>query len=328
MIFQLIVPQYNENEEVLRNLLDSVALQQNVNFNDIGVVIINDGNPNSYLSTKFLRSYPFKIDYIKSKHLGVSAARNTGLDHATADYVMFCDADDMFFNACGLYIVFNQIAKGGFETFVSCFLEETRNPESKEIVYVQHDADSTFVHGKIHNRKFLIDNKIRWNEKLTIHEDSYFNCLCQKIASPEKAIYCPSAFYLWKWRDNSVCRHDPKYILKTFNNMLDSNTELVNEFIKRNRASDAQFHSVAMIYESYFTMNKPEWINQENKEYREATEKRFTEYYKKFKFLFDAIDEKIKAQIIMTIKNRMFQEGLLLESITFDDWIKHILETY
>jgi hypothetical protein len=88
--------------------------------------------------------------------------------------------------------------------------------------------DSTFVHGKVHRRKFLINNNIRWNEKLTIHEDSYFNCLCQKLGKEVK--YCQNPFYLWKWRDNSVCRHDPKYILKTFNNMLESNTALVKEF--------------------------------------------------------------------------------------------------
>jgi hypothetical protein len=32
----------------------------------------------------------------------------------------------------------------------------------------------------------------------------------------------------------------------------------------------------------------------------------------------------VKAQIIMGIKNRFFQEGLLMESITFEDWIKHV----
>jgi len=34
-------------------------------------------------------------------------------------------------------------------------------------------------------------------------------------------------------------------------------------------------------------MNKPEWINQENKEYRNSTEKRFSEYYKKRKSLWN-----------------------------------------
>lgn len=299
-------------------------VQQNVDFNEIGVIICNDGT-DIELSENLLNSYPFKIEYYKCEHRGVSATRNACLDKATADYVMFCDADDCFYNSCGLWIVFREMDNGGFDGLVSVFIEETRTPD-KEVMYVNHDFDSTFVHGKIWRRKYLIDNNIRWNDNLTIHEDSYFNCLCQKLSTNIK--YCQTSFYLWKWRDESVCRHDGEYILKTYNNMLDSNTALVNEFIKRNHKEDAQFYATSMIYDAYFTMNKDEWINQDNKEYRDATEKRFYKYYKDFEFLFDGIDKQVKAQIIYSIKNRMFTEGLLMESITFDDWIKGVIEKY
>ena len=237
---------------------------------------------------------------------------------------MFCDADDMFYNACGLWIVFREMDGDGFDSLVSAFVEESRIPETKEVVYVNHDMDSTFVHGKIHRRQYLIDNDIRWNDSLTIHEDSYFNCLCQRFAKELK--YSQTPFYLWRWRDASVCRHDPKYILKTYNNMLDSNDALVEQFLKRNRPEDAQFYSVSMIYDAYFTMNKDEWIDQENQEYRYATEKRFKDYWHKYKYLHDAIDKQIKAQIIMGIKNRMYMEGMVLETQTFEQWIKEIEE--
>ena len=48
--------------------------------------------------------------------------------------------------------------------------------------------DSTFVHGKVHRRQYLIDKEIRWNDALTIHEDSYFNILCQNLSTNIK--YC------------------------------------------------------------------------------------------------------------------------------------------
>lgn len=326
MKLQILIPQYKETEDIIKPLLDSIEIQQNVDLkNEVGVIIVNDGT-DVLLSDDFLNNYTYKIEYYKNEHKGVSATRNACLDHATADYVMFCDADDMFYNACGLYIVFREIEMGGFDSLVSAFIEETRHPVTKEPMYINHDMDSTFVHGKIHRRQFLIDEKIRWNDSLTIHEDSYFNCLCQKFAKELK--YSQAPFYLWRWRDNSVCRHDPKYILKTYNNMLDSNTALVSEFLKRARMQDAQFYAVSMIFDAYFTMNKSEWLNQENQEYRTATERRFKEYYLKFENLYVSIPEDVKAQIIMGIKNRMFYEGLLMESITFDDWIKHILEKY
>lgn len=327
MKLQILVPTYKETDEIVKPLLDSVALQQNVNLKeDVGVIITNDGT-DVFLSDELLSSYPFKIEYYKDEHRGVSGTRNACLDRATADYVMFCDADDMFYQMCGLYIVFREIDQnGGFDALMSAFLEETRNPQTKEPLYVTHNQDSTFVHGKIYRREYLIENNIRFNPTLTIHEDSYFNCLAQRLTDNSK--WCQVPFYLWKWRDDSVCRHDPKYILKTYNNMLDSNTALVTEFIKRNCINDAQFFATSMIYDAYFTMNKDEWINQENGEYRRATEKRFKEYYVTFKEYFEAITAPMKAQIVMGIKNRMFQEGLLMESITFDDWIKHVMEEY
>jgi hypothetical protein len=106
--------------------------------------------------------------------------------------------------------------------------------------------------------------------------------------------------------------------------MLDSNDALVSQFLSRNRKEDAQFYAISMIYDAYFTMNKDEWLNQENKEYRYATEKRFKEYWLKYKNLHDTIPQDIKAQIIMGIKNRMYGEGMILETITFAEWIKQV----
>ena len=322
MKLQILIPQYKETDDIIKPLLDSIEVQQNINLkNDVGVIIVNDGT-DVHLSQNLFDRYSFKIDYYLNEHKGVSATRNACLDYATADYVMFCDADDMFYNACGLYIVFREIEMGGFDSLVSAFIEESRDFATKEPLYINHDMDSTFVHGKIHRRQYLIDNNIRWNDSLTIHEDSYFNCLCQRLTNELK--YSQTSFYLWKWRDASVCRHDPKYILKTYNNMLDSNDALVDQFLQRRKYEDAQFYSVNMIYDAYFTMNKDEWLSQENQEYRKATELRFKEYWLKYKNLHDAVPSDIKTQIIMGIKNRMYAEGMVLETLTFNEWIKQV----
>ena len=319
MKLQLLVPHYHEPAEVIRPLLDSVAIQQNVDFSEVGVVICHDGEDIPDLE---LGDYPFQIEQVHIPHGGVSAARNGALDAATADYVMFCDDDDMFFNACGLWMLFREMDIAPFDTMVSVFVEETRDPIEKKPLYVNHEMDSTFVHGKVHRRMFLLENKIRWNPSLTIHEDSYFNTLCQKMAREVK--YCPTPFYLWKWRDESVCRHDPKYILKTYNNMLESSTALVKELKERGHRDDAMFYATGMIYDAYFTLNKREWIEQENQHYRKAVEKRFARYFKEHEGLFEAVPEQMRVQIVAGIKNRMYGEGLLMEHITFDDWIKKI----
>lgn len=320
MKLQILVPQYNESDNVVKPLLDSIAIQQNIPMNELGVIICNDGS-DTFLSDEFINSYPFKVEYYKEPHRGVSATRNACLDHATADYVMFCDADDMFFNACGLWMVFREMEKG-FDSLTSVFIEETRMPETKEITYINREMDCTFVHGKIHNRRYLLREKIRWNDNLTIHEDSYFNILCQNLSKEVK--YCPAPFYLWKWRDDSVCRHDPKYILKTYNNMLDSNDALITEFMQRGMHDKAMFYSVMMIFDAYYTMNKEEWLNQENQDYRNKTELRFADYYRKYKNFWDTIPINDKMQISNQIRSRSVMEGMRMEAVTIDDWLKHV----
>lgn len=320
---EILIPQYHENDKVIAPLLKSIEIQQNVNLDDVGVIICSDSEDTAdWLSTSFLESFPFDIKYIHNGHKGVSAARNACLDAATADYVMFCDADDMFYNMCGLWIIFREMLGEGFNALSSIFVEETKDPRTNEKIYINRENDSTFVHGKVYRRSYLVMNNIRFNDSLTIHEDSYFNCLAQRLAGQVK--YCQTPFYLWRWRDESVCRHDPKYILKTYVNMLDSNTALANEFLSRGRKLDAQYYVTAMIYDAYFMMNKAEWLNQENQEYRMTTEKRFKKYYETFKPQFESIPEEFKSQIIVGMKNRFFQEGMFMESVTFADWIKHI----
>ena len=317
----ILVPIYNEGEETIKELLDSIALQQSVDLkNDVGVIVCCDGGT-TILSDEFMKRYPFTIEFYMCDHKGVSATRNECLDRSKAEYVAFCDCDDMLMNVCGLYIIFREFTQG-FDSLISVFMEETRNPETKEPIYTNHTMDSTFVHGKVHRRQYLIDNHIRWNDKLTIHEDSFFNILCQNLS--ENVKYCQVPFYLWKWRDNSVCRHDPKYILKTYRNMLDSNDALIDEFLKRGRQDKSMFYKAFMCFDSYYTMNKPDWINQENQEYRDLTEKRFKEWFEKHEDLWNAVPINDKMIISNQVRSRSITEGMQMEAVTIDGWLKHV----
>ena len=336
MKLQILVPHYKENAEVIKPLLDSISVQQNVDFDEIGVIICHDGSEEEGVHEYSLvdsvdvedeyalfNNYPFKIEQYRCEHKGVSATRNACLSHAKATYVMFCDIDDMFYSVCGLWILFREM-ETGFDSLISVFIEESRHPETKDPLYLNHEMDSTFVHGKVHRRKYLLEQKIRFNDKLTIHEDSYFNILCQNLSQNVK--YCQTPFYLWKWRDESVCRHDPKYILKTYGNMLDSNDALIDEFLRRGKKDKASFYTAFMIFDSYYTMNKPEWIDQENQEYRDKTERRFSEYFKKHEDIWIAVSDADKMAISNQVRTRSVMEGMQMETITIKQWLEHIKE--
>ena len=59
MKLQLLIPQFNETDDVMRPMLDSIRTQQGVDLkNDIEVIIGNDGS-DTKLSEGLLGSFPF-----------------------------------------------------------------------------------------------------------------------------------------------------------------------------------------------------------------------------------------------------------------------------
>ena len=323
MKLQILVPQYKEKKEIIKPLLDSIALQQGIDFNEVGVIIVNDGYPKSKLSDKFLKSYPFKIEYYMAKeNKGVSATRNACLDHATADYVMFADSDDMFFSMVGLNIIFAEMDKG-FNSLTTNFYEEVHR--DGKVWFTQHQKDRTFVHGKFHKRQYLIDKNIRFNPSLTVHEDSYFNYMATTLADDPNSIkYSDVPIYLWKWRDESVCRHDPLYMQKTYNNYIDSISALVDQLIERKKDGNADILICTQMFDTYYLMNTDAWLKQDNQSYRIATEKRFKEFYETYKKRFDKIDKAFKLSISNQVRANKIKAGMEMEKQTFEQWIEYI----
>lgn len=324
MKLQILVPQYNEDKSIVKRLLDSIANQVCVDFDELSVIIVNDGNEEFAPPLSMLNSYPFLVElYRHDKNKGVSATRNSALNLSRADYVMFCDADDMFYKVSGLFTIMREINKG-FDMLISSFIEEWHHPDTGEIKFLDHTADTVFVHGKVFRREYLIENNILWNKDLTVHEDSYFNTLAASLSNNVK--FFPNSFYLWCWRDNSICRHDPDYLLKTYGNLIDSNDALIEEFVKRGYRDKAQFYTGFMIFEAYYTMNKPEWIEQKNVEYRRAVEGRFGEYFHKYKILWDELPEETRLTLSAKLRERNLREGMMIEQTSIYDWLKYIEE--
>ena len=123
---------------------------------------------------------------------------------------MFCDADDMFFSMTGLNLMMAEMDKG-FNSLTTNFWEEIVRDGKR--LFTEHKNDKTFVHGKFYRRQYLIDYNIRFCDKLTVHEDSYFNMLATTLALDKTTLKTTDIpIYLWRWRDDSVCRHDPLYL--------------------------------------------------------------------------------------------------------------------
>ena len=321
MNLQLLIPQYKETDEIVKPLLDSIALQQRVSTEDFSVIICNDGS-DVFLSDELIQSYPYKIEYHKDEHRGVSGTRNALMDYAEADYVMFCDADDMFFNMYGMRFIFNEIEKNKFDMYTSAFFEELLTEDG--FTYIEHKEDRTFIHGKIYRLQFLRDSGIRFNEELQFHEDSCFNAMVENTAKECK--YCDTPFYMWKWRDESVCRNDPLYNQKTTDILVDANDRAIEYFEQIENdvlvRSFVTSHLIAMYYE----LNKPNWSRPESEEYVQIAEKRLSEFYEKYKDVWDSVQYEDKVRISNDMRNKAIEEGMNLEKTSLVEWLAHLEE--
>jgi len=317
---QILVPHYKETFAEMKPLFDSIAAQQAIDFSDIGIIVCHDGDEAAKLPEAGIRAvYPFGIRFIHIPHGGVSAARNAALDEATADYVMFCDADDMFSSAVAFYQLFLMMEEK-LDVCVTNFIEETRRDGKPYIV--QHEQDFVFVHGKAFKRSYLVDNEIRFCPDLTIHEDSYFNALAASCT--EKLKYFPTILYLWRWRDDSICRHDPDYLIKTYTNLIDSNDALSDEMARRGMQGKADELVAVMLFDAYYQLNKPSWTAKTSEEYRTTVLSRLTEYFDKHREQWHGLDPGLKMHISDGCRSRAVREGAGMETVTFAEWIKTI----
>lgn len=90
-LISVVVPVYNI-EAFLPECLDSII---NQTYRRLEIILVNDGSTDGSLA--ICEQYAAKDDRIKlisQKNGGLSAARNTGIKAATAEYITFIDSDD------------------------------------------------------------------------------------------------------------------------------------------------------------------------------------------------------------------------------------------
>src|SRR5665213_1530574 len=88
----VIIPCYNQ-AHFLNEAVDSVLAQTYTNWE---CIIVNDGSTDNTESVALTcAEKDNRIKYIRKENVGLSSARNKGLDEATGDYIQFLDSDDM-----------------------------------------------------------------------------------------------------------------------------------------------------------------------------------------------------------------------------------------
>ncbi len=321
MRLQILVTQYEEPEELIRPLLASIGMQQGVDLGrDVEVLIGNDGS-GVKLGADFLQGFPFPVRYLSFEHSGLPGTRAKLFEASSAEYVMFCDADDVFASALGLHTVFSYMRKG-FDAFASAFYREQVDADGRR-TYPVNEHDSTFVHGKAYRRQYLVDQRIVWHPELMYHEDFVFNAFAQRLT--KNFAYCPVPFYMWKWRGDSLCRKDPQHVVKTYPLKIDATERLVLDFLERGKIQDAAYCANVGLFFCYFSMNMPEWYVPENAAYRERTRERMGAFYKRHEPLINSASPAQKVAAIRVTRKSLEKSGFLLEKVAFGDWLSSLM---
>ncbi len=225
----IIVPIYNV-DKYLSRCLDSIL---NQSIKEIEVIAVNDGSTD--------RSYEILLDYQKSdprlkvinkKNGGVSAARNTGLEHVSGEYIGFVDPDDwidkhmyeelyktaQFEEAdvvmCSYIREFGghskekqfhmpeqvkftgeEVHKKILRRLIGPLGDEVRNPELL-------DSWGT-VWSKLYKANLILENKIVFTDlhEIGTNEDSLFNIEVMYLS--QNFVFINKYFYHY-WRENST----------------------------------------------------------------------------------------------------------------------------
>ena len=216
----VIVPVYNV-ESYLRKCLDSIIAQT---YKNIEIVVVNDGSTDA--SAEICKEFveiDHRIIYIEQENAGLSAARNTGLENMSGDYVTFVDSDDWIEQdyvetlykkiveyqadiAVGNYYSFNE-SEGMFYFHIlrdSYYEKVYDNVSIFENLYESQEMKSFALisaWGKLYKARLF--GQLRFDVG-KLGEDGYLNQKIYLLA--EKIVYIHKGIYSYRIRNNSLSR--------------------------------------------------------------------------------------------------------------------------
>lgn len=178
----VVVPAYN-----VENYIEQCALSVlNQSYPCCELIIIDDGSTDG--TPQILDKLADRNDCIRVIHkenAGVSAARNTGIDMANGEYIVFVDGDDYLAPDFIEYMV-GMAKKTGSEFCLSqnCFTHKNECKTEKEELDVLNPADATALllspivivgcWNKMFSRQLLINERIRFATDLFYGEGLHF----------------------------------------------------------------------------------------------------------------------------------------------------------
>lgn len=319
MTLSIIITHYKEPLELVKPLLDSLALQQAVDWKDIEIILVQDGNEGE-LNESDLEAYDLPIRTEKIDKGGISKARNRGLKVASGEYIMWCDCDDMFLNVFGLHLIFCAIQEKP-DVITSAFIEE--NKYVKGYMLINRDKDMTFVHGKAFRIGFLAEKGLRFDERLTKHEDGCFVATCLHFSGKTQNISTP--FYLWKWNPGSVMRKGGvgTALLDTYPELMESRLCFFEGIKRIDPKADISKQVAKSVMDAYYDFNKPEFADGEPGKVKAAA-RAFRKFYTTYRVEYLSNSAKDLGECAFVARQGAYKNGMVMERMTLQQFLTMI----
>ena len=183
-LFSIIIPVYNSQKTIKRTLLSVL----NQTFSDYEIVVVNDGSTDSTLNVLEEFSRYSQVTVINQRNAGVSAARNSGLQQASGEYVLFLDADDWVDDDFLMIFKLNldawptesvDLMVGNLNDGRVGKVSQAGFFSNEDIPYVLGELEMSdnigYLHNKCYRRQILSELNLRFIEGISMSEDLIFN---------------------------------------------------------------------------------------------------------------------------------------------------------
>lgn len=210
----IVVPVYKV-EIYLNRCVESIV---NQTYNDLEIILVDDGSPDSCpLMCEEWAHKDNRIRVIHKENGGLSDARNSGIDRATGEYILFVDSDDYLeLDACEKLL---RTMKKTDSDFVVGVIREIRGNR------IDFQRRSIIKSNCVYNNKDFIIKSIETNEwyapaVLNLYKTSFLNqyslrfkvgilhedleILPRLYMSATRISYLDYPFYNYEIRENSI----------------------------------------------------------------------------------------------------------------------------
>jgi len=266
-MISIIVPVHN-TEKYLKACIDSIIIQT---YSDFELLLIDDGSSDrsGTICDEYMTS-DSRVRVFHTANKGVSSARNTGLDNARGEWIIFADADDVWMERNALESLHNyaikyklDITRGEYVSINDSgrqLYPDTHNNKrlASGIIpvmdFINHAViDEFFLVLCLFNKKIF--NDVRFDTDMIFLED--MKVFMQLLAKNPACGYLPLTFYAYRRLNTSVSARPDETKLSNAFSMCNLYWDLADKSDSKDFKDYCRHRAVMMYYRTLQTLADP-----------------------------------------------------------------------